>query len=67
MKPEQYSYLIGKTKKEILKELGEQFNFYPSNIWTYYIKRDLLFRKITLFLFFKDDKLNEFTLKKSFK
>ena len=38
MKTSDYQYLIGKEKKEIIEELGAQFNYYHSEIWTYHIK-----------------------------
>ncbi|MCS3868660.1 hypothetical protein J3D55_001576 [Chryseobacterium ginsenosidimutans] len=51
-----YSYLIGKNRKEILEEMGEEYNFFPAEVWTYTLKK-LLFKSRVLFLFFKDDKV----------
>ena len=31
----QYHYLKGKNKEQILEELGHQFNYCPSDIWSY--------------------------------
>ena len=45
MKTSDYQYLIGKEKKEIIEELGAQFNYYHSEIWTYHIKTNWLGKK----------------------
>lgn len=34
-----YNYLIGMTKKEVLKELGDEFNYYPNQLWYYTVKK----------------------------
>ena len=31
--------LIGLTKKEILKKMGDEFNFYPDKKWVYTLKK----------------------------
>ncbi len=49
-----YNHLIGKSKKEILDEMGNQFNHYPASTWTYQIKIDWLGRKKILVLYFDD-------------
>lgn len=57
-----YSDLKGKTKEEILKDLGEEFNFYPNDLWTYSLKKDWLGRWIFLYLYFKDDKVYQVSI-----
>lgn len=57
-----YAHLIGKNKREIIKDLGHESNFYPSDIWSYtlLIKNILLFPKRTmLVLIFKGDTVSE--------
>ena len=56
MKTSDYQYLIGKEKKEIIEELGAQFNYYHSEIWTYHIKTNWLGRKLYLFVIFENEK-----------
>lgn len=62
----QYTYLIGKNKREIIKDLGHESNFYPSDTWSYtlLIKNILLFpKRIMLVLIFKGDKVSEIQIK----
>lgn len=66
MKVQQYYYLIGKTKFQIKEELGDEFNFYPSSIWTYQIKKSWFGRKHILILFFDEDLLKKIEIKKIF-
>nr|WP_199162803.1 hypothetical protein [Elizabethkingia sp. ASV34] len=63
MKKNQYHYynvLLDKTKSEILQELGEGFNFYPDNLWTYDLKKTWWGRKTCLLLKFKDNNVEDF-------
>jgi|GEM_PF-599580 len=48
-------YLLGKSKKDILNELGDEFNFYPNNIWTYTLKKCWYGKKKILFLYFEKE------------
>jgi hypothetical protein len=57
-----YNYLIGKSKKEILQEMGEEYNFLPADIWTYTLKKVLIKSRV-LFLFFEDDKVLNIKIK----
>jgi hypothetical protein len=57
-----YIYLIGKDRKEILEEMGEECNFFPADVWTYTLKK-LLFKSRVLFLFFEDDKVLNIKIK----
>lgn len=44
----------GKEKLQIKEELGDQYNFYPASVWSYYIGKDLLYRNIYLYIYFKE-------------
>ena len=33
--------LIGETKEDVVAELGDGFNFHPSNEWTFFLKRNI--------------------------
>lgn len=51
----EHSLLVGKTKNEILDLLGDEFNFYPENVWYYVLSRNWYGRKKVLYLEFEDD------------
>lgn len=51
MKYKEIDNLIGKTKNEIIEQLGDEFNYYRSSIWTYLILKSWYKKKI-LFIFF---------------
>ncbi|WP_209389088.1 hypothetical protein [Chryseobacterium sp. RR2-3-20] len=53
MKTSDYQYLLGKEKKEIVEELGGEFNYHHSEIWNYYIKTNWIGKKNYLFIFSK--------------
>ena len=65
METSEYQYLIGKEKKEIIEELGAQFNYYHSEIWTYHIKTNWLGKKRYLLIAFKDENRNKENLCKN--
>lgn len=46
---------LGMTKKEVLKELGEGFNFYPDNIWYYELNKTWWGLKTIMFLEFENN------------
>ncbi len=52
---DQYKYLIGKNKKEVVSSLGQEFNFYPANIWTYEIHKTWWGKEVILYLDFQND------------
>ncbi|MFC4686800.1 hypothetical protein ACFO4P_07605 [Epilithonimonas pallida] len=47
--------LVGKTKSEIIDLLGDDFNFYPDDIWYYIISKTWYGRKKILYIEFEDD------------
>ena len=47
-----YSELIGLSKKEVLQQLGDGFNFYPDTKWSYILKKYWYGRKKLLFIEF---------------
>lgn len=50
-----YQHLIGKSKIDILNELGDECNFYQSSIWTYIIKKEWFGRKKVLVISFDEN------------
>ncbi|WP_034706559.1 hypothetical protein [Chryseobacterium luteum] len=59
-------YLAGKSKEEILAEMGQDFNYYPAEVWTYILHINWLGRKTVLYLFFENDTAKEFIIKKHY-
>lgn len=66
MKKEDFTHLMGKTRHEVKKELGDGFNFYADETWTYELSRTWFGRKTILSLDFKDDQVNRIHLYKTF-
>ena len=59
-------HIIGKSKKQILNELGEEFNYYHSNLWSYCIKTNWTGRKTHLVLHFKNEAVKNIEIKKGY-
>ncbi|MEI7488460.1 MAG: hypothetical protein WCJ72_13835 [Chryseobacterium sp.] len=70
MKKENFNHLMGKSRHEIMQELGNGFNYFNSEIWTYEVVKTWFGRKIILSLTFKadfkDEKVSELNLTKRF-
>lgn len=48
-------YLIGCSKKEIIRLLGDGFNFYHNEVWTYELYKTWWGKKTILVVFFQND------------
>jgi hypothetical protein len=59
----QYDYLLNQDKVQILQLLGQEFNFYPSNIWTYVLKTRSFWRRTVMFIFFENEKVFKIEIK----
>ncbi len=57
--------LIGKTKNEIFKELGDQFNFFPSNTWIYHLHTNWIGIKTYLIISFDNDIVIKYVKRKT--
>lgn len=66
MKKENFSHLLGKTRNEIKKEMGDGFNYFNNRTWTYEVGTAWLRRKIVLSLIFEDENVAEIKLDKIF-
>lgn len=66
MKTSAYSYLIGKDKKSIIEDLGLEFNYYHSEIWSYYLRKNWLGRKFYLLILFKNEIVHKVQIKKTY-
>ncbi len=66
MKQSQFIYLTGKSKKQILDEFGHEFNYYPSNIWTYEIGKNWLNKRKILVIMFENNIAKTITIKTSY-
>lgn len=62
-----YDHLIGKTKKEIIQEIGEEFNFYPAHVWTYTIKKKWFYKNTVLHIYFDGEIVIHTFVRSSFK
>lgn len=60
-----YQYLLGKDKKEVIKEFNDEFNFFPSNLWVYTLKTKWFIVNTFLLISFDDDKVVKICVKNS--
>lgn len=61
-----YKKLVGMTKNEILLELGDHFNFFQADVWSYVLKNNWFGMKTVLFIFFENEKVTFVKIKKAF-
>lgn len=62
----QYDHLLNQDKEKITELLGQEFNFYPSNSWTYTLETGKFGRKTILILFFDNEKVSKIEIKKMY-
>ncbi|CAI8881012.1 hypothetical protein [Chryseobacterium sp. IT-36CA2] len=67
MNKDNFNYLIGKTRHEVKAEMGDGFNFFKHNIWTYHVGQTWLGKKVILSVLFNGNKAVSITLHKTFK
>jgi hypothetical protein len=60
-----HQHLIGMTKKEVFRIQGDEFNHYPLNSWTYYLRADWIGRKVYLIVKFENNRVIEVKIVKS--
>jgi len=54
------SQLLGKTKKEILSIMkGDEFNYFHSDQWSYFVKKNWLGQQVYLYIYFEKDKVKK--------
>lgn len=54
MVKDNFEVLLGKRKKEVIKELGAGRNFYPDHVWYYILVKRWWGKKVVLFLEFDE-------------
>lgn len=59
----QYDYILKQDKEQVLELLGQEFNFYPSDIWTYILKTGNFWKKTVMFIFFENEKVFKIEIK----
>lgn len=59
-----YLYLIGKTRQEVIADLGFEYNYHHASFWTYHLKTNWLWRKTFLIIYFKDDVVKHIAIEK---
>ncbi|SEH31938.1 hypothetical protein [Chryseobacterium culicis] len=67
MNKDNFNYLIGKTRHEVKAEMGDGFNFFKDNVWTYQVGETWLGKKVILSVLFVDNHAANITLHKTFK
>lgn len=60
---EKYKYLIGKTKLEVISILGQEYNFFPSDYWSYELNKTWWGKKVKLYLEFHQDLVKKIEIK----
>ncbi|SFN89571.1 hypothetical protein SAMN05421594_4624 [Chryseobacterium oleae] len=50
-----YADLIGLTKKDLIKKMGDEFNFYPDTTWIYLLSKSFFGRKTYLIIHFEEE------------
>lgn len=66
MKKENFNHLLGKSRNEIKQELGDGFNYFNNEIWTYEVGKTWFGQKIILSITFKNEKASDLNLTKRF-
>jgi hypothetical protein len=64
MEKQSYQHLLGKSKNQIKKEMEEEFNFFPSDVWTYILDTSWFGRKRVLVILFSNDAVKKVFIKK---
>lgn len=63
----QYQHLKGMEKCKIKERLGQEFNYYAYDIWTYLLKTTWYGRKTFLNIIFKNDVVIDIRIKNEFR
>ena len=66
MKIMNHQHLLGKTKQEVIENLGSNFNYYHSDVWSYHLKTNWLGKKQYLLIHFKNEVVYKIKIKKSY-
>lgn len=61
-----YKHFLGRNKKDIIAELGQDFNYYPAHCWFYTLGKDWLGRNKILTIYFNNDEVIEVKIKKCY-
>ncbi len=67
MKSSQYKYLIGKSKHQVILELGDEMNHYPFDVWIYNVKTNWLGQKISLSVSFENERVHSVAIIRSWR
>ncbi|MEY8758910.1 hypothetical protein [Chryseobacterium tongliaoense] len=67
MKKENFSHLLGKDRMVIKDEIGDGFNYFINDIWTYELGKTWIGRRIILSIIFKNGIASEINVFKSFR
>lgn len=67
MNKDNFNYLIGKTRHEVKAEMGDGFNFFKDDTWTYQVGKTWLGKKVILSVVFSNNKAVNVNLYTTFK
>lgn len=67
MKSSRYKHLIGKSKHQVLLEMGNQMNHYPFDVWVYNLKTNWFGQKISLSISFENGKVDNVAIVRSWR
>lgn len=68
MKSIAHQDFTGKGKKEVITLMGgDEFNYYPSQVWTYYLKKKWWGQRVFLLIYFEEDVVVKTMIIKTFK
>ena len=57
-----YQSLVGKSKKDVIEELGDEFNYFPASVWTYKLKSGIFFKR-KLYVYFQQNEVKKVRIK----
>lgn len=60
------NFLVGFSKKDVIRELGDGFNFYHDTVWTYELHRTWWGKKTILVLVFQNDVVHKKSIIKKY-
>ncbi|WPO81294.1 hypothetical protein SD427_11020 [Chryseobacterium sp. JJR-5R] len=67
MKLSEYKYLIGKSKQQVMLEMGNQMNHYPFDVWIYELKTNWLGQKVSLLISFENETVCDVSITRSWR
>lgn len=64
---ESYYYMRGRTKPEVIEQMGQGLNLFDSHLWTYNITGNWFYKDSILYIYFDGEIVIHTFFRKSFK